>query len=165
MRLVWLTMPIVVVLMMAGAAANAQPLGGPGGGRGNDSGGLPSSGRGSSGGGGPPPAVLKPFAANQIDIVGVVREIGPNDRVTIEYEETPALTLPAGSRQFVVAKMSLLKDITVGEHVRFRLDSQEVNVLAPFDGDRSQLFEGPDDNGGERGGGRGGRGRGPDGGL
>jgi hypothetical protein len=163
MRLVWRTMPIVVVLMMAGAAANAQPLGGPGGGRGSDTG--AASGRGSSGGGGPLPPAIKPFAANQIDIVGVVREIGPNDRITIEYEETPALTLPAGSRQFVIAKMSLLKDITVGEHVRFRLDSQEVNVLAPFDGDRSQLFEGDQDGPGERGGGRGGRGRGPDGGL
>jgi hypothetical protein len=84
--------------------------------------------------------------------VGVVREIGPADRITIEYEEAPALALPAGSRSFVVGKTSLLDGISVGEHVRFRLDSQEVSVLAPFDGDLSQLSDGtqPQNHGGGR---------------
>jgi hypothetical protein len=76
--------------------------------------------------------------------VGVVKEIGPEDRITIDYEEAPALDLPAGSRSFIVAKTSLLKGVSVGEHVRFRLDSQQVSVLAPFDGDRSQLSGGGD---------------------
>jgi len=155
MRRFWRTAPVIVALMLAGTAAVAQPLGGPGGGRGRDggaAGGAPSSGDRP-----PPPPAIKPFTASQIDMVGVVKEVGPNDRITIEYEEAPALTLPAGERQFVVAKTSLLKDVTVGEHVRFRLDSQEVSVLAPFDGDRSKLFDGMDDKG--AGGGRGGGGR------
>ena len=69
------------------------------------------------------------------------------DRITIDYEEAPALDLPAGSRSFIVAKTALLKDITVGERVRFRLDSQQVSALAPFDGDRSQLSDGTDPRG------------------
>jgi Cu/Ag efflux protein CusF len=81
-------------------------------------------------------------AANQIDIIGVVKAVGPEDRITIDYEEVPALSLPAGARSFVVAKMSLLKDVTVGERVRFRLDSQQVSALSPFDGDRSTLSDG-----------------------
>jgi hypothetical protein len=76
--------------------------------------------------------------------VGVVKEIGPDDRITIDYEAAPALDLPAGSRSFIVAKTGLLKDVTVGEQIRFRLDSQQVSVLAPFDGDRSQLSDGMD---------------------
>lgn len=159
MRLLWRTMP-VVALLLVGAAANAQPLGGPGGGRGRDGG--VAGGAQSSGDRPPPPPAIKPFTASQIDMVGVVKEVGPNDRITIEYEAAPALTLPAGIRQFVVAKTSLLKDVTVGEQVRFRLDSQEVSVLAPFDGDRSKLFDGMENKGagGGRGSGRGGPGGG-----
>jgi len=78
-----------------------------------------------------PPPNVRLIAANQIDIWGVVKAIGPEDRITIDYEEAPALDLPAGSRSFVVAKASLLKDVSVGEHVRFRLDSQQVSVLVP----------------------------------
>lgn len=166
--------------LMAGTAAHAQgyPGGGGGfpgggGGRGGGGGGRGGGGRGgggggggqSSGGGSPPPPAVKQVAASQIDIVGVVKQIGPDDRVTIDYEEAPALDLPAGSRSFVVAKMSLLKDVTVGEHVRFRLDSQQVSVLAPFDGDRSQIQDGLDTGrpGGRGRGGRFGRGPGQDG--
>ena len=85
----------------------------------------------------------KPVAANQIDMVGVVKAIGPEDRLTIAYEESQALSLPAGERSFVVAKMSLLKGVTVGERVRFRLDSQQVSVLSPFDSAAGQPSDGP----------------------
>lgn len=128
--------------LMAGTAAHAQggggfPRGGGGGGR--SGGGGRRGGGSSSGGGSPPPPAVKQVAASQIDMVGVVKAIGPADRVTIDYEEAPALDLPAGSRSFVVAKTSLLQGVTVGERVRFRLDSQQVSLLAPFNGDRSQL--------------------------
>jgi hypothetical protein len=156
-------------LALFGTAAYAQGFPGGGGGRGGGGGGGGrGGGRGGGGGGGgqapedrpPPPPNVKQVAASQIDIVGVVKEIGPADRVTIDYEEAPALDLPAGSRSFIVAKTSLLKDITVGEHVRFRLDSQQVSALTPFDGDRSQLSDGTDTRGGS---GRFGRGSGPSG--
>jgi len=161
--------------LLAGTAAFAQGYpgggggfpggGGGGGGRGGRGGGGGGGGRGGGGGGAPsgngppPPPNVRPVAANQIDIVGVVKEIGPNDRVTIDYEDAPALDLPAGSRSFVVAKTSLLTGVTVGERVRFRLDSQQVSVLAPFNGDRTQLSDGTDS---AAAGGRPGRfGRGP----
>jgi hypothetical protein len=160
---------LALSFILAGPAAHAQgfPGGGGGGGRGGGGGGR---GRGGGGGGGgssssdrpPPPPDTKEVAANQIDIVGVVKEIGPGDRITIAYEEVPALDLPAGSRSFVVAKTSLLKAATVGEHIRFRLDSQQVSVLAPFDGDHSELSDGTQTRsggGGRRRGGSGGFGR------
>jgi len=158
---------LALSFLLADTAAYAQGF--PGGGvpRGGGAGGG-GSGRGGgrrggspSGNGPPPPPDVRQVAASQIDIVGVVKAIGPDDRITIEYEEAPALDLPAGSRSFIVAKTSLLKDIKVGEHVRFRLDSQQVSALAPFDGDRSQLSDGA----GARSAGGGGRagpfGRGP----
>jgi hypothetical protein len=156
-------------LLLAGTAAYAQgfPGGGGGGGggrggRGGAGGGGRSDGGGQSSGNGPPPPAEKQVAASQIDIVGVVKEIGPDDRITIDYEAAPALDLPAGSRSFIVAKTSLLKDVTVGEQVRFRLDSQQVSVLAPFNGDRSQLSDGMDRRSGGGGRpGRSGRGQGP----
>jgi hypothetical protein len=145
--------------LLAGPAAHAQgfPGGGGGGSRGGGGGGGGGGGRGRGGGRGggsssgdrpPPPPDVKQVAASQIDLVGVVKAIGPDDRITIDYEEAPALDLPAGSRSFVVAKTSLLKDVSVGEHVRFRLDSQQVSVLTPFDGDRSRLSDGTDTRGG-----------------
>jgi Copper binding periplasmic protein CusF len=141
----------VVILLLIGTAAHAQGGGGGRGGGGGGRGGGGGGGRGappsSSDGGPPPPPNVRQVAANQIDIVGVVKAIGPDDRITIDYEEAPALDLPAGSRSFVVAKTSLLKDVTVGERVRFRLDSQQVSVLAPFDGDSSQLSDGATDKG------------------
>ena len=152
--------------LLAGTAAYAQGFpGGGGGGRGSGGRGSGGGGGGGRGGGpspagGPPPPAEKQVPANQIDIVGVVKEIGPDDRITIEYEAAPALDLPAGSRSFIVAKTSLLQDVTVGEPVRFRLDSQQVSVLAPFNGDRSQLSDGMDTPGGGRRPGRFGRGSG-----
>jgi hypothetical protein len=163
---------LILGLLLAGPAAYAQgyPGGGSprGGGGGGGGGGGRGGGRGGGGGGGsssgdrpPPPPNGKAVAASQIDIVGVVKEIGPNDRITIDYEEAPTLDLPAGSRSFIVAKTSLLKDITVGEHVRFRLDSQQVSALAPFDGDHSQLSDGTDTRSAGGGGRSGGSGRRP----
>jgi Cu(I)/Ag(I) efflux system protein CusF len=123
----------VLILLLFATAANAQMGGGGGGGR-----------RGGSGGQRTPPASTessttssKPNAApkptSKIQIVGVVTAIDPAaDRVTIAYEETDALNLPAGTRPFVASKDELLKGVTVGEKVRFSLESQQISSLQPF---------------------------------
>lgn len=70
---------------------------------------------------------------NEIEIVGVVRSIAPDtDRVTIAYDAVDGLGWPAGTMPFVVAKSALLKDVIVGEKVRFRLDSQQIADLRPY---------------------------------
>ncbi len=59
--------------------------------------------------------------AGEIEITGVVRAIAlDTDRVTIAYDAVDGLGWPAGTMPFVVAKSALLKDVTVGEKVRFR---------------------------------------------
>ena len=71
--------------------------------------------------------------ANQIEIVGVVRSIAPDtSRVTIAYEAVDGLGWPAGTMPFVVSKSALLKDVAVGEKVRFHLDSEQIADLSPF---------------------------------
>ena len=101
--------------------------GGHGGhGRGGGHGGPPSAGAPA-----PPRAPDKP--ASQVDIVGVVKAVDQaNGRITISYEEVEALNWPAGTMPFAVAKTALLQQATVGEKVRFRIDSQEITVLEPW---------------------------------
>jgi len=127
---------ILTLCLMASTAAHAQMGGGGGGGGG---------GRRGGGGGGAHPQTTAPTptaqtpapppqkAPGQIEIVGVVTAIdAATDRVTINYEETDGLNLPAGTRPFEVAKSALLKDVTVGEKVRFTLESQQIAYLQPF---------------------------------
>ena len=122
---------LAVALLTAATAAHAQSRGGGGGGRGKRGGGSPPAAP--SPNTGPAPAKTGPVPTSKIDIVGVVKEIAPaGDRVTIAYEEVEALNWPAGANSFVVAKSDLLKGVTPGEKVRFRLDSQEISYLAPF---------------------------------
>jgi Cu/Ag efflux protein CusF len=123
---------LTVCLLAAATAAQAQ-MGGGGGGRGHRGGGSPST----SGGGATPASPSLPLPrekpANEIEIVGVVRAIAPEtDRITIAYEAVDALNWPAGTMPFPVAKSALLKDVTVGEKVRFRLDSEQIAELKPF---------------------------------
>lgn len=98
-------------------------------------------GRGGGGGGGghsspatspdPPPPPDQPLS--KAEIVGVVRAIDPqNDRVTIDYEPVEILNWPRGSMPFVVSKPALLQGVTVGEKVRFKLESQQISELKPF---------------------------------
>lgn len=76
---------------------------------------------------------------DKVEIVGVVTMIDPaTDRMTIAYEQTDALNLPAGERSFVASKDELLKGVTVGEKVRFSLDSQQIASLRPFRLDEAQ---------------------------
>jgi Cu/Ag efflux protein CusF len=126
--------PLLMILLAAASAAHAQ-AGGGGGGHGRSGGG----GGGGRGGGhppggsrAPPPAApAKPF--NEPEIVGVVKTIDVDaGRVTIAYEPVSALNWPAGTQPFVVSKSALLKDLTVGEKVRFMLESQQIAAIRPF---------------------------------
>jgi len=122
---------IAVIVLFAGQIAHAQ-AGGGGHGGGHRGQGKPSSGA-------PTPAaapaaaptVLKP--ENQIEIVGVVRAIDLGaKRVTIAYDAVDALNWPRGTMPFSVYQASSLRGVTVGEKVRFKLDSQRISELRPF---------------------------------
>jgi Cu/Ag efflux protein CusF len=119
--------PVLMIFLAATSAAHAQGGhhgGGAGGGRGGGRGGQSES---------HPPAApaAKPFT--QPEIVGVVKLIdAAGGRVTIAYEPVEALNWPAGTQPFGVGKTALLKDLTVGEKVRFRLESQQIVAIRPF---------------------------------
>ena len=123
--------------MAVATIAEAQSTGGGGGGGGRHGGGGGGGGGGGSGGGIsnrsslPTGAPDKPV--NSIEIIGVVRAIDPTaGRVTIDYEAVDALGWPHGSMPFVVSKPDLLKGVSVGEKVRFKLDSHEISELKAF---------------------------------
>jgi Cu/Ag efflux protein CusF len=125
--------PVLLICLAAASAAQAQMGGGGGGGGGG-------RGHGGGGGGGHAPGSsasspaaprTKPFS--EPEIVGVVKLIEPGTgRVTIAYEPVEALNWPAGTQPFPVSKTALLKDLTVGEKIRFRLDSQQIATIQPF---------------------------------
>jgi Cu/Ag efflux protein CusF len=130
--------PLLMIALMAATAAQAQFPGGGGGGGGG-------GGHGRGGHGGRPsggsttttptdsPSLPRAKPVNQTEIIGVVRAIDPaSDRVTIAYEAVDARGWPAGTMPFVVSKTALLKDVTVGEKVRFRLESEQIAELKPF---------------------------------
>lgn len=115
--------PLLMICLAVASAAQAQ--GGGGRGRGGGGGG----GRGGPPAGSASPA--KPFS--EPEIVGVVKAIDVDSgRVTIAYEAVEALNWPAGTQPFGVSKSALLKDLTVGEKVRFRLESQQIATIRPF---------------------------------
>jgi Cu/Ag efflux protein CusF len=122
-------LPILMACLMAASVAHAQSAGGHGhGGRGRrpPDGSIPAPGAG-------PAPTQRSKPADQIEIVGVVRAIDPAaERVTIAYEENDALNWPAGTLPFAVSHSALLKDVSVGEKVRFQLESDHISVLRPF---------------------------------
>jgi hypothetical protein len=126
---------------LAGGAAQAQFN--PGGGQDGGMGGVPpgSGGRDRDPPGGATPAPAAPAAPppkppkpmNQIDITGVIQSLGPDPRtVTIAYDPVDELGWPQGVMQFNAYKADVLKPVTVGERVRFRLDSQQIVWIGPF---------------------------------
>jgi Cu/Ag efflux protein CusF len=118
--------PLLVIFLAAATAAHAQS----GQGRGHGGRTPPSS----SGSSNPTSAsVAKPAKPeNQIVIVGVVTAIDPDaQRITIAYEAVDELNWPRGTMPFAVYKADLLKTVTVGERVRFKLDSQRITELTP----------------------------------
>jgi hypothetical protein len=126
---------VLAICLMASTAAHAQMggggRGGGGGGRGGRGGGqqTPPSTTSSS----PPVAPDKPLVVSQLLFTGVITAIDTaNERITINYEPVEAINWPAGTMPFVVAKSSLMKDIKVGEKVRFRLDNSQIAALVPY---------------------------------
>jgi len=104
-------LPILVCLLAVGAA-QAQPSGG-------------------RGRGGPPPAAKKKVATPEF--TGVVKAVDTaTGRLTISYDPVELINWPAGTQPFPVAKSSMLQGVTVGEKVRFTLDSGEIATLKPF---------------------------------
>ncbi len=125
-------LPLAVACMALATAAQAQHGGGPGGGHGRGGGG----GRGgqpppSSSAGGQPDQPRKTLS--QPEIVGVIKAIDTDGgRLTIAYEPVEALNWPAGQQPFAVEKTALLKDLTVGEKVRFTVESLHIVAIRPF---------------------------------
>ena len=120
--------------LLASTASQAQFGGGGGGGGGHGHGGR-GGGQGGSGSpgnsGGPAPA--RDVPVDQIEIIGVITAIDAGTgRVTIQYQQTDALNLPAGVEPFEVAKTALLDGLVVGEKVRFRLESHQIAGIRPF---------------------------------
>jgi Cu/Ag efflux protein CusF len=126
----------VLLCLTVATVAHAQPGGGGHGGGGG--GGRGGHGGGSSGGSSSAPAPDSapkhaPTPVNQLEIVGVIKAIDPStDRVTIAYEAVEALNWPPGTQPFPVAKTALLEGATVGEKVRFTVDSGQIATLKPF---------------------------------
>lgn len=109
-------LPLLIICLFAAGAATAQP----GGGR-------PRSGGARSG----PPAAPRGFATPEF--IGVIKSIEPETgRVTIVHEGSELLNWPPGTQPFLVGKSALLKDLTVGEKVRFTLESQQISAIRPF---------------------------------
>ena len=107
----------VLICLLAASAAYAQG----GGGR----------GRGGGGGGPPPSAPKKPPPTPEF--IGVVKAVDPaTGRLTISYDPVELINWPAGTQPFPVAKSAMLEGVTVGEKVRFTLDSGEIATLKPF---------------------------------
>jgi hypothetical protein len=134
-------LPFLAIGLLAAGGAHAQ-AGGYGGGSGGGYGGGHHGGRGGggnpsgssdSGSSSPAPSRSRPLPPDQVEIVGVVQAIDPaSNRMTIAYEPVEALSWPAGSMPFVVAEPTLFKGVSVGEKVRFRMESQQIYDLKPF---------------------------------
>ena len=128
--------PLLALGLIAAATAAHAQYGGGGGGGGGGHGGRggrsqsPSSKPASTT---PAPAATPVKPVNSIEIIGVIKAIDPaTDRITIAYEDVQALNWPAGTMPFVVAKTALLKSASVGEKVRFKLDSEQISELTPY---------------------------------
>jgi Cu/Ag efflux protein CusF len=108
----------LLICLMAASVAVAQP-----GGRGK--GDRPAGAR-------PPPTARSNF--KPLEIVGVVKAVdAETGRITIAYETVEALNWPPGTQPFPVAKSALLTGVSVGQKVRFSLDSGAIAAIRPFD--------------------------------
>ncbi len=124
------TVTMLALSLIAATAAHAQ-YGGRGarGGGGKQDASSPSSSRPADA---PlPPGFNKPV--NEAENIGVIKGVDlSTNRITIAYEPIEAMNWPKGVMPFAVQNPALLKDITVGQKVRFRLDSQAVVDLKPY---------------------------------
>jgi Cu/Ag efflux protein CusF len=136
---------LAALLIATASAADAQFGGGMGGGGGGRGGGM-GGGGGHRGGGrrqqpsdtpssstAPAPQARRETPLNKVEIVGVVKAIDTTgERLTIAYQPVDALNWPAGTMPFVVAKTDILSKVSVGEKVRFRIESQQISDLEPY---------------------------------
>jgi Cu/Ag efflux protein CusF len=119
--------PLLAACLIVGGAAHAQ-FGGSHHRRGAH---APSDDNSSSA----PETARAPKSApvNEVEIIGVVQAIDPpTNRMTIAYQAVEARGWPPGVMPFVVSRTALFKDVTVGEKVRFKLDSEQISELRPF---------------------------------
>ena len=133
-----LLLACLMIGLLTATAAQAQMGGGGGGGPGGGGGGRHHRGGQQPSGDSTTPAppgapIPRAKPVNQIAIIGVVRSIEPGtDRITIAHEPVDELNWPAGTQPYPVAKSDLLKGVTVGEKVRFWLDSEQISDLKPY---------------------------------
>ena len=127
---------LAISLLTANAASAQIGGGGGGGGRGGHGGGGGGHGGGDKPSGGGPSVNLPPPPTKTVDesmIVGIIKAIDPvAGRVTIAYEPVDARNWPAGTMPFAVENAAILKDATVGQKVRFRLESQQIAEMRPY---------------------------------
>jgi Cu/Ag efflux protein CusF len=125
-------------MLLAAGAAEAQYGGGMGGGSG---GGHRGGGRHKQQPPDPPPASSaeaprpsgREAAPDKAQITGVITAIDPaSGRVTISYDQVDALNWPRGTTPFAVEKPALLAGLSVGEKVRFHVESQQISAIAPI---------------------------------
>ena len=121
---------VVPLLVLALAAGPALAQSGPGrghGGRNNPSGGSTTPATAQT------PVPKPPKPTNQVVITGVVEAVDPAaNQITITYDAVDELNWPRGTMPFSAYKPELLKGVTVGQHVRFKLDSQQITELTPY---------------------------------
>ena len=111
---------LALTLVMIASAAHAQ-VGGGQGGRGGARGGGNAAG-------GPPPKKRPP--ADAYTFTGVVKAIDTaTGRITIAYQPVESINWPAGTQPFPVAKTAMLSVASVGQTVRFNLESGEISAL------------------------------------
>jgi len=124
--------PIVLVFLAVGTAAHAQYGGGRGGGHGGQ--GQPPPGNSGTPPAAPaPPPVKPPKPMNTIEITGVVQAVDPaTKRVTITYDAVDELNWPRGTKEFAAYTADMLKPVSVGEKVRFKLDSDQIAEIGAF---------------------------------
>ena len=76
----------------------------------------------------------RPSPFSEPEIVGVIQGIDADSgRLTIAYEPVEVMNWPAGTQPFMLSKLAMLKGLTVGEKVRFTLESQEIAAIRPFE--------------------------------
>lgn len=142
-RLALLTL---ILSLAADGAAEAQYGGGMGGGM--SGGGLGGGGGGRHGGerprqdqgDAPRPAAPAQIATGRqanlakVMIDGVITRIDTSaGRVTIAYDEVDALNWPRGTMAFGVERSGLLNGLSVGQKVRFHVESQTISAIEPID--------------------------------
>src|ERR1022692_543310 len=125
--------PLLMIALVAATSAHAQYGGGRGGGGGGGRNRQPSGGSPRQPSTAPMPTPKPPKPTNKIEIVGVIEAIDADaKRVTIAYDAVDELNWPHGTMQFGVYTADLLKTASVGERVRFKLDSQQITELTPY---------------------------------